>query len=256
MLAQAPILAPVEVGRPKGGIAHLDEYQAYEKRAGDASVKITLSDLLLQTVDDNNLLGAWECPGVSECDPVRTVIRFHARAYAASAGGDFYDAGGTAYLEGHQHSWRPGAATSADSPGPLWGADDFGVDGDADDSGTGAAGEMYLNHPIRLRVPLASVRVGELFAVHVSLEAEAVNDRGGESAAQAFVQDPQHRSSGLLLTTHGLKPRGRPKFKEPPVRALKPAQCPGGRTPRHAGVLALSKPASRPARRSAARWCS
>ena len=54
-------------------------------------------------------------------------------------------AGGVAYLEGHQHSWRPGAATAADSPGPLWGEDDFDVDGDADDSGTGAAGVMALN---------------------------------------------------------------------------------------------------------------
>ena len=37
------------------------------------------------------------------------------------------------------------------------------------------------------------MRRGELFAVHVSLEAEAVDDRGGESAAQAFIQDPQKR---------------------------------------------------------------
>ena len=148
MLAQAPIAQPgATSARPKGGIAHLDEYQAYVKRAGDASLRITLSDLLLQTVDDNNALAAWECPRGDDCDPVRTVIRFHARAYAASAGGDFFDAGGVAYLEGHQHSWRPGAATSADSASPLWGAATFDVDGDADDSGTGAAGVMYLNAP-------------------------------------------------------------------------------------------------------------
>ena len=112
---------PLRVGAPKGAITHLDEYQAYEKRAGDASLKITLSDVLLQTIDDNNRLAAWECPPAGNCDPVRTVVRFHARAYAASAGGDFFDAGGVAYLEGHQHSWRPGAATSADSPGAAVG---------------------------------------------------------------------------------------------------------------------------------------
>ena len=55
---------------------------------------------------------------------------------------------------------------------------------------------MSLNKPRSLKVPLGSVRPGELFAVHVSLEAEAVDDRGGESAAQAFIQDPQHLERG------------------------------------------------------------
>jgi uncharacterized delta-60 repeat protein len=238
VLAIAPPPNPRRVGAAKGSIAHLDEYQAYVKQADDATLRITVSDLLLQTVDDNNSLAAWECPSGASCEPVRTVIRFHARAYAASAGGDFFDAGGVAYLEGHQHSWRPGAATSADSPGPLWGEAQFDVDGDTDDSGTGAAGAMYLNGPRTLTVPLGSVRPGELFAVHVSLEAEAVDDRGGESGAQAFVQDPQHLDTALLRT-HGLEPRGKPTFDEPPLAALTPAQCPTG-TPPHAGVVQLS----------------
>ena len=173
-------------------------------------------------------------PAGGGCEPVRTIVRFHARAYAASADGDFFDAGGVAYLEGHQHSWRPGAATSADSPGPLWGERHFAVDGDADGSETGANGQMYLKTPRSLRIPLGAVRSGELFAVHVSLEAEAVDDRGGESAAEAYIQDPQH-----LLSARGLVRRGKPAFKEPPVRSLRPARCPGGR-PRGAGVLALS----------------
>ena len=239
VLAQAPPPNPVHVGAAKGAIAHLDEYQAYVKRDDDASLRITISDLLLQAVDDNNDLAAWECPRVTSCEPVRTVIRFHARAYAASAGGDFFDEGGVAYLEGHQHSWRPGATTSADSASPLWGETTFDVNGDADDSGTGAAAVMYLNAPRTLTVPLGVVRPGELFAVHVSLEAEAVDDRGGESAAQAFVQDPQKRGKPLLLTTRGLVPRGKPRFKEPAVRTLQPARCPGG-APHNAGVVQLS----------------
>jgi len=237
VLAQAPTLNPFRARSPKGAVTHLDEYQAYEKRDSDASLRITISDLLLQTIDDNDESAAFECsPGVG-CAPIRTVVRFHARAYAESAGGDFFDAGGVAYLEGHQHSWLPGAATSADSPRPLWGEKDFDVDGDADDSGTGAAGVMYVNHAIRLKVPLASVRPGELFAVHVSLEAEAVDDRGRESAAQAFIQDPQHRDTALL-TARGLKRRGTPRFKEPRANALQPARC-ATRRP-GAGVLALS----------------
>ena len=54
VLAQAPPPNPLRVGAPKGAVTHLDEYQAYEKQADDASLRITLSDLLLQTIDDNN----------------------------------------------------------------------------------------------------------------------------------------------------------------------------------------------------------
>ncbi len=237
VLAQAPIVNPYRPGSPKGTITHLDEYQAYVKREGDASLRITISGLLLQNVDDNNRLAAWECPLGETCEPVRTVVRFHARAYALSAGGDFFTAGGIAYLQGHQHSWRPGAATSADSPRPLWGEQQFGVDGDVDDSGTGALALMGLKKSVAVRVPLDSVRIGELFAVHVSLEAEAVDDRGLESGAQAVIQDPQSREPGLL-TAHGLQRRGAPRFKEPPIRPLAPARCSPHQ--RRAGVLALS----------------
>jgi uncharacterized delta-60 repeat protein len=240
VLAQAPSLNPHRARAPKGTITHLDELQAYEKRAGDASLRITISGLLMQLVDDNGPLGASECPAHTACEPVRAVVRFHARAYAESAGGDFFDAGGVAYFQGHQHAWRPGAATAADSPRPLWGEKQFDVDGDADDSKTGASAEMSLRKPVSLKVPLASVRPGELFAVHVSLQAEAVDDRGRESAAQAAIQDPQHREPALL-TASGLKQRGKPRFKEPPVRSLAPAQCATRR--RGSGALSLSSPA-------------
>ena len=124
VLAQAPAPNP-DAGRARrrAGSRTSTSTRPTRSATGDASLRITLSDLLLQTIDDNNSLAAWECPPSGTCDPLRTVVRFHARAYAASAGGDFFDAGGVAYLEGHQHSWRPGAATSADSPGPLWGED-------------------------------------------------------------------------------------------------------------------------------------
>ena len=238
VLAQAPSPNPLRSRAPEGGVAHLDEYQAYQKEGDGASLRITLSDLLLQTIDDNNGLGAFECPSEGNCDSLRTVVRFHARAYAASTGGDFFDVGGVAYLEGHRHSWVAGAATSADSPGPLWGQDDFEVDGDADDSGTGAAGVMAVNKAIKIKVPLDAVRSGELFAVHVSLEAEAVDERGGESAAQAFIQDPQHGSPGLLRA-RGLKARGTPRFKEPRPKPVAAAQC-SARPRRHAGRLQLA----------------
>jgi uncharacterized delta-60 repeat protein len=241
VLAQAPSPNPLRPGAPAGAVTHLDEYEAYVKRGDDASLRITLSDLLFQTVDGNNGVGLTQCLLQAVCEPIRTVVRVHARAYAASASGDFFDTGGVAYLQGRQHAWRPGAATSADSPSPLWGPKQFDVDGDADDSKTGSAGAMYLNGPRVIKVPLDAVRPGELFAVHVSLEAEAVNERGGESAAQAFIQDPQHVRQGLL-TAHGLERRGAPGFKEPGLRPAPAARCSAGPR-RHAGSLELSDPA-------------
>jgi uncharacterized delta-60 repeat protein len=238
VLTQAPSPNPLRPGSPIGSVTHLDEYQTYVKRARDASLRVTVSGLLFQAVDGNNGAGIAPCVLQAVCEPLRTVVRFHARAYTASAGGDFFDTGGVAYLEGRQHAWRPGAATSADSPGPLWGQKQFDVDGDRDGSKTGSSAEMSLKKPRTIKVPLDAVRSGEVFAVHVSLEAEAVNERGGESGAQAAVQDPQHLQQGLL-TAHGLEPRGRPRFKEPALRPPPPARCPAGPV-RHAGTLQLS----------------
>ena len=186
MLATAPPPNPRRVGAVKGTVTHLDEYQAYEKLTENASLRITISGVFLDTIDDNADLAAWECPPEGNCEPVRTVVRSSARLRRV---------GGRRLLRrrrgrvsaGPSAPWRPGAATSADSPGPL-GEEQFDVDGDADDSGTGAEGLMDLRKPRVLNVPLAPSVPASLFAVHVSLEAEAVDDRGGESAAQAVIQ--------------------------------------------------------------------
>src|SRR5262249_39409480 len=71
--------------------------------------------------------------------------------------------------------------------------------------------------------------------------AEAADDRGGESAAQAFIEDPQHRDPALIRT-HGLQALGKPPFKEPPVKPSPAASCPKGPSPK-AGVIQLSEPA-------------
>ena len=71
-----------------------------------------------------------------DCNPVRGIIRFHARAYADSAGGDFFSVGGVAYIEGHEGRWTIEAATSADSRRPLWDDGNFSIDDDVDDLGT------------------------------------------------------------------------------------------------------------------------
>ncbi|HJS93022.1 MAG TPA: Calx-beta domain-containing protein [Solirubrobacteraceae bacterium] len=224
----------------RGTATHLDEYQAYVKSADKASLKITLSQAELVTVDSNSLVP--HCtPGLA-CRPVRTSVRFHARAYASSTGGDFYDVGGVAYLEGRDGHWGFDVATTSDSRAPGWtkAAFDNDPDFDADVHGlpTGMGADLFLRGPVTLKVPLKSVRLGELFAVHVSLDAQAVDELGLESAARAFIRDPQHAGPGLL-TARGLTAKGAPKIAEPGIRPLPQARCPQGR-PRGAGTLQLS----------------
>jgi Calx-beta domain len=241
VLAQAPSSNPFQPGSKKGGLTHLDEYQAYEKRSEHASLAITVSNVVLDAIDANHGLTPQECPGGRECKPIRGIVRFHARAYAESAGGDFFNVGGVAYIEGHEGRWTIEAVTSPDSRRPLWDSSRFSRDFDVDDVGTGSHATALLKKPLTLKVPLSSLRDGELFAVHVSMDAEAIDGRGRESAVEAFIKDPQSIKPALLNTS-GLKARGKPRFREPRVKTLAAARCPAGPRPK-AGRLQLSAPA-------------
>ena len=103
VLAQSPSPNPLRSGVSKGTISHLDEYQAYQKTSSDASLRVTISDLFLQAAD-GNLGEAW-CVGVSTDGQLRADARGRAVPRAGlrgiGAGGDFFDGGGIAYLEGH-----------------------------------------------------------------------------------------------------------------------------------------------------------
>ena len=239
VLAQAPSAAPFQKGLPMGGLTHLDQLQAYEKTSKKASLRLTITKAVVDAIDANHAIVPSECRRDLDCNPVRGIVRFHARAYANSAGGDFYSVGGVAFIEGHEGRWRIDAATSADSRRPLWDAGDFYIDDDVDDLGTESHAVAELAHKLTLKVPLKSVRDGELFAVHVSLDAEAIDARGRESAVEAFIQDPQ-KLTPALVKTKGLRARGKPRFREPAVKAPPVARCPSG-TSRKAGRLQLSQ---------------
>ena len=242
VLAEAPSLNfdQVSQGLPKGSISRLDEFQSYVKRTRKASLQITLSDAMLRTVDANGPLGPTELRS-PDFAPIQSFVKFEARAYAPSTGnartGDFFRVSGGAYLEGHEHAWRSDTMTFADSARPLWDGRKFTVDPDADHSGTGSFAVKRLRGPITVNIPLTRLHLGELFAVHVSLYASTFNDRGDESGAQAFIEDPQHVRPGLRA--HGLDPRGKPRFKEPLVTPPPAARCPAGAR-LHAGTLQFS----------------
>ena len=241
VLAQAPSANPFQPGSTNGSGAHLDQFQAYEKRSDKASLRLTISKAVIDAIDANHALLPSECPPGRDCRPIRGVVRFHARAYAESAGGDFFRSSGLAYIEGHEGRWTIEAATSADSRRPLWDNRNFSIDDDVDDVGTKSHAVAELAHRVTMNVPLSSLRNGELFAVHVRLDAETLDRRGRESAVEAFIQDPQ-KVNDVLVKTTGLKARGAPAFDEPPMKALPAARCPAG-SRRKAGRLQLSAPA-------------
>ena len=105
VLAQAPSTNPTQAGSPNGGGAHLDQFQSYEKRSDAASLRITISHAVIDAIDANHGLLPSECVPGRECNPIRGAVRFQARAYAESAGGDFFRSGGLAYIEGHEGRW-------------------------------------------------------------------------------------------------------------------------------------------------------
>lgn len=247
-LTQSPSPDLTDPQAVRGGISHFEELQAYKKRSASASLRISITHAILRAIDENRQPSGCPPKTVDDCPLLRASIRFRARAYAASArngsGGDFFTEGGIAYLEGHRGHWTFTAATDDDSQVALWDRSSFRRTSTCKSCipsriGGPAIADDELRGPVTLTVPLDSVRDNELFGVDVTLESEATNDRGGESTSLGFIEDPEHVGPGLLKT-RGLKPLGKPKFREPKVTPPPAASCPAGPSPR-AGRLQLSR---------------
>jgi uncharacterized delta-60 repeat protein len=241
VLAQAPVKNPADPQSAMGAVTHLDEYQTYLKRSGEASLSVTLSRIVLDAVDQNGIESVTECGAPDGlCYPIEALVVFHLRAYTTGrTGREFFAAGGMASLQGSAtEGWDFEAATAADANVAQWNRDNFNrlVDLGVTDE---PQGQMHLKAPRTLDVPLFSVGNGRPFTVHVSLQAEAVTDRGRESAAEAFIEDPQHRDPPLL-STQGLQALGTQQVKEPAAKPLPAARCSSGPSPK-SGVIELSR---------------
>ena len=233
--AQSP--SGTERAFPIGGTSHLDHYQSYEK-GPDASMRITISKAFIEAIDANGALLPSECPPALACIPEVGKVTFTARAYSADS--EFFRVGGVAYLNGHQGNWDIDAVTQGSSKLPLWSKFTFNHDVDLEGTGSGTHAAAWLRRPVKLNVPLSSLSDGQLFAVHVSLDASTIDRRGRESGVSAYIKDPQQGPNALVETT-GLTALGEPTFDEPAIDALPPADCPLGADP-SSGTLQLSAP--------------
>jgi uncharacterized delta-60 repeat protein len=241
VLAQAPVRDLFNPTSAKGSVTHLSQFQTYRKRSGEASLSVTISRIALHAVDDNGLESTLDCDSPGGCLPIEARVLFHLRAYTSGrTGREFFAAGGTAYFAGSSdEGWDFRAATAADANVAQWSLDDFfHTTGDGGFRNQRRA-EMILKAPRTVEVPLSSVSTGRRFTVDVSLEAEATDDRGRESAVEAFIEDPQHRDPPLLRP-HGLQALPTPSLKEPAVKPPAPARCSRGAS-RNAGTIQLSQ---------------
>ena len=239
VFAQAPIGNINEAGSVIGDTAVLDQYQSYEKQADDATLQITISKVLLETIDSNGAqLLPSECPPGIECPVIEGAVSFEARAYSLGAGGDFFHTKGFAGFSGWQGNWQFFAETSAGVATPLWSESSFFATDDVEETGTKSHALAELNHDVTLNVNLSPVLLGELFAVEVRMEAHAISVRGRESAVNVFIRDPERILPAIVQTT-GLKRRGAPPLPPPPPDAPPVAECPAGTDPA-AGTLQFS----------------
>ncbi|HEY7162378.1 MAG TPA: Calx-beta domain-containing protein, partial [Acidobacteriota bacterium] len=243
VFAQAPTGNFHESGSVIGDTAVLDQYQSYEKKKDDATLQINISRIFLNLIDANGfVLLPSECPPGVDCSLIEGSVTFEARVYSLGAGGDFFYTKGVAGISGTQARWQFFAGTSADARTPLWDQNSFIVDMDAQGVGdfSHAIAELFSIHGVTLNVDLSPVLEGELFAVEVRMEARAMNARGRESAASAFIRDPQKVVQALVQTT-GLRRLGPPPLPAPPLQSLPPVDCPNGPDP-NSGTFQFSAP--------------
>jgi uncharacterized delta-60 repeat protein len=252
VLARAPSLDRIHpLASPKGSVAHLRTLRVFEKDGRDAFLHVTLGEVLLETVDANGPLSQFECPvvGTAPCPSLHSDVHVRVLAWRlADRRHPLLNVGGTVSLEGHEGAWLPTAATDAGSRGAFWEGARFAKVLDLDDNGTQQHAKLFsgVETPITLEVPLRSLTHGDQFAVEITLDATAIDERGGESAAQAFVLGNEiFRSGGhaaSILSAHGLKALRVPNLKEPPMLPQPSARCAAGPRPR-AGAVQFSAPA-------------
>jgi uncharacterized delta-60 repeat protein len=231
--ADAPSIASDRPLVIKGGHTHVEYYAAFEKGARDGLLEFQLNNVILNMTDANGPLSPSECQA-PPCDPIQTVVRYQARAWTVAGGHEFFDAGGTVLAQGHDQEWFVGEATAADAQAPFWTDAQFSIH----KPGGATAFNMRNEHSIDVDVPLKRLHRGTLFMTKVSIDVRAIDDRGGESAADAFASDPPHLGPGVVVA-RGLTRRHVQNLKEPPLTPRPAAQCHTG--PRlRAGTVQLS----------------
>jgi hypothetical protein len=118
-----------------------------------ATMRLNLSESVVKAINGNGAAPLpTECPVGRECHAISGSDRFAARAYAESAGGDFFRTEGVVFIHGYQGHWKIDAGPLPSALVRLWHNEHFDIDADADDDFIGrhaerARGEPNFNAP-------------------------------------------------------------------------------------------------------------
>jgi uncharacterized delta-60 repeat protein len=247
VLAEAPTPRP-GTSDPNGGAAYLTQRQSFIKRASDASLKFTVTDVIVEAGDFASHDARAQRP-----IPLMSEVMLDVVAYKTPNAYFFHGAGYVAIV-GDNEDWVPAVTGVSDAPAELWQLDDFDVKtssnisytvGTAPITGTcsGTRGFLRLKKPLTYSVDLSSIGVNEEFSLRVITHAQAWNRKGGRkddcqaNYAYAVLQDPL-AVGGTTLVINGLEATNRPLPGPPEQQLVAPAACvPGPGPSPAAGVL-------------------
>jgi uncharacterized delta-60 repeat protein len=244
VMAEAPD-GRLGTAQPIGSVSRLTQTQSFVKDAVDATLKFTLTAVLIDLIDTNP-------PLLTGPSPMKGELIFSVGAYKNSASSFFYGSARASVFGARDFFFRL-AADEDFSRNHIWSEDDFDFVVDSEHgvivsssniSCLGTRAVLRLKKPLTYSVDLSSVLKGEEFTLRADAIAETNNRRGGgfdgecqTSSVHAFLRDPLE-IGGATLTTTGLTPTNRP-LPAPPTRVLvEPASCVPGPGPNaEAGVL-------------------
>jgi uncharacterized delta-60 repeat protein len=254
--AEAPIGNAQLPNDPIGSKARLVQFQTFTKNAADATYRFTLTSVLLEGIDGNQMLGR-ACPagldllGVA-CDLIKAEVYLDVKAFTSEPGTVqtvFFRTAGGASVNGSGGHWLTSAWNESFSRIPLWTTENF--DFTEEDFG-GPDGQLLMefSRPRTYTVDLSSVPVGGSFTVAVDAFASTYNRAAivvsnvgseSESGANAYLRDPLKIGGSTTVVTTGLTPIATALPLVHPVEVpVSPAPC--VTDPGQAGVLQFSAP--------------
>lgn len=236
-----------------GSNTQLLQRQSYVKRAADASLVFTLTDVLVCAYDYNLFSPTF---GLGDAQtPIRSTVVFSVQAWAGqgAAKRHFFGVSGLVSVVGSRNFYVPHIIDFGEesSTALVWTPSSFEFTFDAVDDvfGKGTEGCISMNSSLVLDyvVDLSTIAVGEEFTLQSIAEADVINRRGGgavgdhqASGGFAFLRDPL-RMGGTTTTFAGLEPTNRPDPVPPVVTPAPPAAClPGPGPDPAAGTLEFS----------------
>ncbi len=241
---------------PIGGRANLNQSQSYIKRAANASLDFTLTDIFICGFDYDSSPPV-PVSGGSILNEIDGSVELVVIAWKNS-GPIFFSLSGQAGVVGSRESWSGYALDTGGSQQAWANFPDLELSGQqpafemseeefSDDFGTATEGCLELIGTLTYTVDLSTVDIGEEFTLLSTATATGVNRRGGgfvtdgqASGVFAYLRDPISMN-GTTVTFTGLEPTNRPEAVPPPEVPVAPAACvPGPGPDPAAGVIQLS----------------